>query len=59
MSSAMWLFDVATNMISSTETEKGGPLVDEFRETVLGGVIQSLRHQAQTVDTSKTHLLLA
>ena len=29
-----------------------------FVETVLAGVIQSVRHQAQTVDTSKTHLLL-
>ena len=29
-----------------------------FVETVLAGVIKSVRHQAQTVDTSKTHLLL-
>ena len=30
-----------------------------FVETVPAGVIQSVRHQAQTVDTNKTHLLLA
>ena len=32
--------------------------LSNFVETVLAGVIESVRHQAQTVDTCKTHLLL-
>ena len=32
--------------------------LSNFVETVLAEVVKSVRHQAQIVDTSKTHLLL-
>ena len=54
----MWLFDVYKMWFHQLSPKNRDHQLINFAETVLAGVIQSVRHQAQTVDTSKTHHLL-